>query len=1009
MRFRLLGPVEVVQNGEPLHVGGPKRATVLAALLLQPNSVVGDDRLIDLLWDCDPPRSARGQLQVHVHKLRALLGPETIVRRPSGYEIAVDPASTDLGEFERLLARARSDRAAERHDAALAALRTAVSLWSDPPLGGVTAPLADSARPWLEERRLSALEEIHDLQIATGHHFEAIAGLRRTLSLHPAREAVAEQLMSALQSCGRIPEALEVYTELRERLVEELGIEPGPRLRRLHQRLLRGETASERDTAPTTPSTAPTAAAPPVRPAELPHDIPDFVGRTAELEELDAVLEGSRDANAIVFVTGIAGVGKSALAVRWSHTVRDRFPGGQLHVDLRGSGGQAVHPRDALRHLLHSLGADHRFLPVDVEGLTRLYRSMTADRRLLLLLDDTATTEQVTPLLPGGRGSVVLVTGRRDLTGLVARHGARRVHLDVLSQESSIQLLRAVIGTDALAARPEAEAEFGDRCGHLPLALRLAAANISTGAWEVAEALNALQGADRFSFLSGDDGSGSVAATFSGTYRSLHAEGARLLRLLGTVPLRSVTRRTAAAVAGLSPDRAAQLLRELSAHHLVERDPGDRYHLHGLVRAHAAELASDRERESVAHRLLTHYQDAVDRSDPHLWDEGGNITATVAHAREHGRPEEVVRLVRSLAAFVWDGGAHGEWLATARAGLDCARRCGDPDAEAAMRVLLGEAHLRFGPTSQAVESFTAALDSPRRTGADQTRTRALLGLARAGVHQGDLTGAAPLLEHAWRTAEEIGWRTGSASGLGHLGAVLGWMGRLEEGHQKLARAIELCRETGAETLLHRFLCEMSWNRRCMGDPNTAWRDAREALSVAERTGNPVSRAIALAGLAQVLCDVDDPDAARAHAGRAMRAAEVSGTPWAVTAALNARGRAELSAGRYADADALFTDSLQHQVRDGLHWHSIDALIGRAAACARLGRDERATWFAEQAAAVADRHGYALLRARAVEQLAELRDRAGRGAEAADLRGTARRIRTTSGQPPAAGSQAAVTP
>ncbi|WP_017599418.1 AfsR/SARP family transcriptional regulator [Nocardiopsis lucentensis] len=967
IRFRLLGPVEVVKDGEPLHAGGPKRRTVLAALLLQPGTVVGDDRLVDLLWGLDPPRNARGQLQVHVHHLRGLLGARTIVRRPSGYEITVDPASTDLGEFDRLLTQARSDRAAGRLDAALTSLNVAASLWSDPPLAGVTPSLADSARPWLEERRLSALEEIHELQIATGRHLEAVGGLRRTLSLHPARETVAESLMRALHACGRTPEALEVYTGLRDHLVEELGIEPGPRLRRLQQRLLRGEAVQEPEPTP--------ASASPVRPAELPYDVPGFVARTAELAELDAILDGSRDANAIACVTGIAGVGKSALAVRWSHTVRESFPDGQLHVDLHGSGEQPVHPHDALRHLLHSLGADHRFLPDDVEGLAKLYRSMAADRRLLLLVDDAATAEQVTPLLPCGRGSMVLVTSRRDLSGLVARHGARRVRLDVLSPQESVRLLRSVTG--ALSGRPEAEAEIGERCGHLPLALRLAAANISTRSWDVAEALNALQGADRFSFLSGDGGSGGVAAAFSGTYRSLPADVARLFRLLGTVPLRSVTYQTAAAVADMSPDLAADGLRELNSHHLVERGPGGRYRFQHLVRAHAAELASDRERESVAHRLLAHYQDAVDRSEPRLWEECGNITATVVHAREHGRPEEVVRLVRALSPLIRDGGPHTAWLTTARAGLDCARRCADPEAEAAMHVLLGEAHLRFGPTTQALESFTAALDAHRGPGANRTRARALLGSGRAAAHQGDLTGAVPVLGRAWRTAEDIGWRSGSAAAMGHLGAILGWMGQVEEGHQKLARSIEACRESGSGPLLHWLLCEMSWNRRALGDPDTAWRDAGEALEIAEGIGSPTSRAVALAGLAQVLCDADDPAAALAHAGRATRAAEESGTPWAVTAALNARGRAELSVGRHADADALFTDSLRHQVRDGLHWHSIEALIGRAAACAGLDRDERAAWFAEQARTVADRHGYALLRARAADQLAELRARSDR--------------------------------
>ncbi|OOC53588.1 MULTISPECIES: AfsR/SARP family transcriptional regulator [Nocardiopsis] len=486
----MLGSVEVHIGGRLVQTGGPKRRTVLAALLLQPNVVVSDDRLIDLVWGERPPRSARPQLQVHVHGLRKVLGSNTIIRSGCGYRVAVTAGATDSDVFERFLARARSERAAGRLDEAARNLRTALSLWTGPALDGVAPALAAHARPALEERRLHALEELHGVEIDRGNGATAVPELRALCAEHPTHERFTGLLMSALHACGRTGEALEAYATLRERLADELGTDPGAWLRQLHLDLLTTGRGGERAHGPHrvhhVHHVHRVQRVRQVRPAELPCGVGGLVGRSAELSALDRALDADREADrspTVFLLTGVAGVGKTALALHWSHTVRQHFHDGQLYVDLRGSApdGRATRPDDALRQLLRGLGAASQRLPTGTGELAKLFRSVTADQRLLFLFDDAASVEQVAPLLPTGPGSAVLVTSRQPLTGLVALFGARHLPLDVLSEESSVELFLSVAGARSPATELALVTRIADRCGRLPLTLRLAAAALAVG------------------------------------------------------------------------------------------------------------------------------------------------------------------------------------------------------------------------------------------------------------------------------------------------------------------------------------------------------------------------------------------------------------------------------------------------------------------------------------------------------------------------------------------------
>ncbi|WP_133741544.1 AfsR/SARP family transcriptional regulator [Actinorugispora endophytica] len=536
MRYRILGGVEVRDAERVLHVGGPKRRTVLAALLMRANQVVTDEDLIDRTWGDRPPAKARAQLQVHVSELRSLLGRQTILRRPPGYTILTRPGEVDRDRFESLAGQAREAREAGRVDTAITALRDALALWTGPALGGVEPALADIGRPALDDLRAAAVEELYDAELARGRGVEVVGELRQLLGEFPHRERLCGHLMLALHRADRTAEALEVYASLRTRLAEELGIEPGESVQELQRCILRGGVAAVGQGRAHDRTSV-------VCPAELPHDIPGFVARRAELDLLDASLgQAERDPGEgpkIWVVSGAAGVGKTALALHWAHSVVDRFPDGQLYIDLRGFSARhaPMEPATALRALLRGLGSDPRNLPRDTGELARFYRSRLAGRRICVVLDNAATADQVAPLLPGHSGSTVLVTSRRRLAGLTARHGARPVPLGALSPGHSVELLARLLGADAVAAEPEAAAELAEVCGHLPLVLRLAAANAVTAGPppDIGAMVRLLRSDDGLAGLSAG-GDEAVAADFSPSHRSLTVDQARFFRRLVLAP-----------------------------------------------------------------------------------------------------------------------------------------------------------------------------------------------------------------------------------------------------------------------------------------------------------------------------------------------------------------------------------------------------------------------------------------------------------------------------------------
>ncbi|MEV0387066.1 AfsR/SARP family transcriptional regulator [Nonomuraea sp. NPDC050643] len=613
MRFRMLGPLRVRGGAGWTRVAAGQQRVALAVLLVHAGRIVSRDQLADAIWGDRPPRTTANTVAAYVMRLRRLLGGHVLVTRERGYELTAGEGDVDADVFERSLATARRESQAGRLEVAALRLSRALNLWQ-----GQGAALADvpetpalAARvTYLEQLRLGAEEEHARALLDLGRHGEVVEALRRLAEEGPLRERRWALLMTALARCGRRAEALETYQRARRVLCAELGVEPGPELRRLQGDVLTQTLAPPSPRGPATLS-VPTLRPEPGRsfapvPAQLPAAVGHFTGRAGQLARLDALLRpGDGRAAGVCVVTGPPGVGKTALATHWAHRVRDRFPDGQLYVSLRGY-GTPVRPGDALAGFLRALGVPAGRVPSDVHEAGGLYRSLLTGRRLLVLLDDARDPDQVRPLLPGGPGCLALVTSRDRLTGLIARDGARPLTLDVLSDPEAHALLTALIGDhlptapqtdpahpcgDGIAAAPGAE--LARLCGNLPLALRIAAANLAarphTTPTEYAATLatDPLGGLD----VDGDPRTG-VRAAFDASYAALEEDARNLFRRLGPLPAAHVTAQEAATLIAAAPATAARLLRRLATAHVVEEHAAGRYGLHPLLRAYAAEKAA---------------------------------------------------------------------------------------------------------------------------------------------------------------------------------------------------------------------------------------------------------------------------------------------------------------------------------------------------------------------------------------------------------------------------------
>ncbi|MFI6544138.1 tetratricopeptide repeat protein [Streptomyces prunicolor] len=574
--------------GRPVDLGPAKRRTVLAALLVDAGRWVPAETLIDRVWGEDPSAQVRGTLYAHIARIRRVLvetgprlsggdpgGPEVpfpepeLVRGPAGYRLDVSPDLVDVHRFRNLVARARP---AEGSDAVrVLALREAMGLWQGTPLAGLPGEWAARTREsWLHQY-VDAVVGWADAELRVGGHLVVVDALSVLVAEHPLVEPLAVALIRALHAAGRAPEALACYAALHKRLADELGTTPGAEARRAHQAVLSGKAA------PRPSSGVGGTGRVKVVPAQLPLDPAGFTGREEELARLEKVLGASATRPTAVVVSalsGTAGVGKTALAVHWAHRARDRFPDGQLYVNLRGyDPDRPLTAPDALVRFLTALGVSEQDIPPEPDDRAARYRTEVADRRMLIVLDNAATVEQVRPLLPGTGSCAVLVTSRDSLAGLVAREGAQRLDLDLLPADAARTLLRRLIGPRA-EAEPDAVDALAAQCARLPLALRVAAElAVTRPGTPLTDLVAELADQQRRLYLLDAEGDprAAVVTVFSWSLRQLPVEAARTFRLLGLHPGPDLDAHAAAALTDSTVPDARRALEILARAHLVQR------------------------------------------------------------------------------------------------------------------------------------------------------------------------------------------------------------------------------------------------------------------------------------------------------------------------------------------------------------------------------------------------------------------------------------------------------
>ncbi|BCB91942.1 AfsR/SARP family transcriptional regulator [Phytohabitans suffuscus] len=780
MEFRLLGPVEVRRDGQPLPLGGPRQRAVLAALALRANEVVSVDQLISAVWD-RVPASPSSNIRTYVRQLRQLLdGPDAgaarLLTRTPGYQLTVHPGELDVEVFEELTDRGVTALARDDLTAGVAYLDRALRLWRGDPLAGLQpgpALAAEAVR--LAERRLSAVEHLAQMRIRLGDYAEAVGELRRLVVSHPLREGLWAQLLLALYRGGRQAEALDAYQQVRRLLVTELGVEPGQELRRLHRAIVSDDLEHLFRPAADEPASAPDPREPALSPhRQLPMDIAEFTGRAAELRRLHTLAASTLadpggaggGTGTVCAIVGSAGIGKTRLAVHAAHQLDADTV---LYADLAGftAGRTPLPPDTVLERLLRALGVAAERIPDDLDGRTTLYRDRLRDQRVVLLLDNAADTNQVRPLLPGSPGAFVLVTSRRSLAWL---DGVHMVRLDMFTTDEAVALLARIAGRERIAADRAAARRVVELCGRLPAAVAVAGRRLETRtAWTPADLAARLDPADqRLTELTA--GPLDIRAMFHLSYQGLPADQRRMFRLLALHPGPDATASSAAALAGIGPEYADLLLESLLDEHLIQQTRRGRYRLHDLLRGYAGEQAradeSGAERDAATRRALTWYLHTAgragrlidpDRRLPDLdpssapryglavdsyeaalgWfeDEYQNLVAAVRLAAEHGLDDIACQLPGVTLPYFDLAGVWDDWITANLIALGAAERIGDPIAVADAVDRLGVAYTRAGRHAEAAAHHQRAL-SLRRAAHDpagQARTLHWLGAAYQGM------------------------------------------------------------------------------------------------------------------------------------------------------------------------------------------------------------------------------------------------------------------------------------
>jgi DNA-binding SARP family transcriptional activator/tetratricopeptide (TPR) repeat protein/transcriptional regulator with XRE-family HTH domain len=1023
VRFRVLGPLELRDGaGRLVRLGAPKQRTLLAVLLLHANRAVGSDVLVEALWGERPPVLAMGGLRTYVSALRRMLGMDAtpgaprIAALPGGYQLTVAAQELDLLVFERCAGEGQRALADRQTALAAAQLGRALGLWrgrafEDVPLGeGLSGELAR-----LQERRLVVVEEWVEACLALGRHGGLVPELRRLVMAEPLRERLWGQWMLALYRSGRQAEALAAYQQLRGRLVEELGIEPGPPLQQLQRRILRGDVApappvrqptrdravtistvvprqllpaaagssrgwseksgggvgwllaslrvdrglsqealAERSgmsvrairdlergrverprptsialladalaltdaeraaveaaaSAPDGPADAHGAARPqPARmvPRQLPPDIGDFTGRDLALQRLHARVRDRRRGSTALVITaavGKAGVGKTTLAVHAAHQLRSVFPDGQLYVNLRGVEAQALDPAEVLGGFLRALGVDGRLLPDDVDERARLYRSLLADRRVLVLLDNAADAAQVGPLLPGGAGNAVLVTSRNRLVELAA---AEVIDLDVLPPGQAVELLGKIAGADRVADEPEAARTIAALCGYLPLALRIAGARLAARPhWRLRRLADRL-GAHQRRLDELATGDLEVRASVALSYQGLGATERRAFRLLGLLEVPDFAPWMLSALLEVPAARAEEVAERLADAQLLDTIGEDaagqlRYRFHDLLRLYARERLAEEDtpstRDAALQRTLETYfttakewlrglrlrppelpgqatatapdvAPALARSYRWLAAERKGLVVSLEQAWREGCQRPWPNVTRLLADFFEVSACWDDWERTHQVALRAARLAGERYAEASLLGGLGDLRRFQNRLSEAVAFFTQSIALFSELRDVQGQIDGLIGLARAYRRQGRLADAAACFDQCLEQCRRLGDRDRAAKAMLFLAKVRRQQGRSADALALLADCREIFSSLGSAGYVGYTDLMIGILRHERGEYQQATDHFQQALAFARTLGDPRWEAYGLLSLGMTAQARGWHDQARQQLGQSL--------------------------------------------------------------------------------------------------------------------------------------------
>ena len=888
MEFQVLGTVDVFGAGQRIDAGHAKQRAVLAVLVLDLNKVVPAEQLIDRIWGEDPPSSVRNVLYGYVARLRSALAAAgdpavSLSRRTGGYVLEARDEQVDLFRFRSLVSQANVSGDDEQ---AAVLLRESLSLWHGEALAGLSGPWFAAMRASLARQKMAALLDLNDIRLRQGQHQALASELDGQAAAHPPDERLAGQLMRALCASGRQAEALRWFEQTRQRLASELGADPGLELQALHRQILRAD-----------PSLSLQGTAVPAQavPRQLPAEVSAFTGRIAELAELDQLLAcpetghscGASDgpARAVVLsaVSGTAGVGKTATALRWAHRAAGHFPDGQLYVNLRGyDPGEPLTAADALAGFLRSLGVASSDIPAEADERAARYRSLLAGRRVLVVLDNAGSVEQVRPLLPGTSGCLAVVTSRDALAGLIARDGARRLELGLLPSADAVSLLRALIG-GRVDADPAAAIALAQHCCRLPLALRVAA---ELAGARPADSLAALASelADRQRRLdlldAGGDPTTAVREVFSWSCRHLHPDAARAFRVVCMHPGPDFDSYAAAALMGTSLQRAIQALDQLARAYLVHPTGPGRYSMHDLLRGYARELAAAHgdaaERPTALTRLFDHYlhtasvaMDSVfpaeqyrrpripapatpapaviDPAAARTWldTELANLIAIAAHAADHRRSSHVIRLAATLFRYLDAGGHFPEAVIIHSHARRAARDTGDRTAEAAALTNLSATDAHQGRYQEAASHLRPSLALFRETGDRTGEARTLGNLGIVDFQQGRYEQATGDFQRSLVLFRETGDKAGEARALHYIGGLDLQKGRYQQADSHLQQALSLYREAGDRSAEAHVLATLADLDLRQGRYQQAAERAHQALAVLRDSGNRFGEAYGL--------------------------------------------------------------------------------------------------------------------------------------------------------------------